>query len=376
MSASYIPDKIKFQLWGASAGRCEYEGCNEPLWLDLVTKRRFNTAYIAHIIADKPDGPRGHPILSERLKSEFSNLMLLCDKHHRLIDKENVQGHTVEQLIVMKQHHERRISLQTSLGEDRQSHVLHYGANVGQLNASISMKNSIEAMSPNWYPADEHAIELGLRNSRFEDATQAFWQMEQTNLRQQFECKIRSRLGGDIHHLSLFALAPQPLLIELGRLISDIAPVEVYQHHREPADSWKWQDVKAFPQYQIIRPANKSSKVALSLSLSATITNGRIANTLGDDCVIWAVTISEPSNDFLKSREQLVEFRHCIRRVLNEIKAQHESAECLHVFPAVPVSAAIEIGRVWMPKADLPLCIYDQNNKLGGFNHALDIRHE
>ena len=27
----------------------------------------------------------------------------------------------------------------------------------------------------------------------------------------------------------------------------------------------------------------------------------------------------------------------------------------LHVFPAMPVAAAVETGRVWMPKADLPL---------------------
>ena len=376
MSASNIPDKIKFRLWAVSAGRCEYEGCNEPLWLDLATKTRFNTAYIAHIIADKPDGPRGHPILSERLKSDFSNLMLLCDKHHRLIDKENVQGHTVERLTDMKQRHERRIRLQTSLGEDRQSHVLHYSANVGQLNASVSMKSSIEAMSPNWYPADEHAIELGLGNSLFEDATRMFWHTEQASLRQQFERKVRPRLEQDIHHLSVFALAPQPLLIELGRLISDIGPVEVYQHQREPADSWRWQEAEAFPPYQIIRPVGMSAKVALNLSLSATISNRRITDILGDGCAIWTVTIDEPSNDFLKSRDQLVEFRQCLRRVLNEIKALHESADCLHAFPAVAVSPAIEIGRVGMPKADLPLCIYDQNNKLGGFNHALDIRHE
>jgi hypothetical protein len=31
----------------------------------------------------------------------------------------------------------------------------------------------------------------------------------------------------------------------------------------------------------------------------------------------------------------------------------------------VPVSVAVEIGRVWMPKADLPLQIYDQSKQDG-----------
>ena len=34
---------------------------------------------------------------------------------------------------------------------------------------------------------------------------------------------------------------------------------------------------------------------------------------------------------------------------------------------------AIEVGRVWMPKADLPLVVYDQNRALGGFGRALEI---
>ena len=32
----------------------------------------------------------------------------------------------------------------------------------------------------------------------------------------------------EIRHLSVFALAPQPLLIELGRLLCDIVPAAVH----------------------------------------------------------------------------------------------------------------------------------------------------
>lgn len=43
------------------------------------------------------------------------------------------------------------------------------------------------------------------------------------------------------------------------------------------------------------------------------------------------------------------------------------------MFPALPVSAAIEVGRTWMPKADLPLVIYDENRARGGFEPRLMI---
>ena len=82
-------------LWAISGGRCEYEGCNTPLYMDILTKKKYNKAYIAHIVADSLDGPRGDPERSEKLANEISNLMLLCDPHHTLIDKD-VANHPVE----------------------------------------------------------------------------------------------------------------------------------------------------------------------------------------------------------------------------------------------------------------------------------------
>jgi hypothetical protein len=74
-----------------------------------LTQAEFNSAYIAHIIADKPTGPRGDAILSEQLKSDLSNLMLLCNVHHRLIDIADVDGHPADLLRAMKERHEQRI---------------------------------------------------------------------------------------------------------------------------------------------------------------------------------------------------------------------------------------------------------------------------
>ncbi len=169
-----------------------------------------------------------------------------------------------------------------------------------------------------------------------------------------------------IAHLSVFAFAPQPLLIELGGLLSDISAVEVYQRHREPT-TWKWQTHSETFAYNTIPATECAKDVALNLSLSGTITNDRISAALKQQHSIWTFTIDTPDNDFLRSREQLRLFRTEFRKVLDRIKARHGDNAIIHVFPAVPVSVAVEIGRVWMPKADLPLKIYEQNRKLGGF---------
>lgn len=374
MSISKIPERIKLLLWGKAGGRCEYDGCNELLWQDPLTKSEFNAAYIAHIIADKPKGPRGDPVLSGQLRYELSNLMLLCDRHHRLIDHEQVAEHTVERLSRMKEQHEQRIQFLTSLTENKHSHVLLYGANVGNHSSPVSWDRTTPALLPDYYPAERPAIELGLKNSSHTDAEPGYWQIERENLQKIFSSRVKSRLmTGDINHLSIFALAPQPLLIELGHLLSDIPAAQVYQLHREPPN-WKWQDDTDAVDYIIQGPTNFNQKtVALVLALSATITIDRITNVLGQNVSIWTLTIAQPNNDYLKGREHLSAFRKSFRTLLDAIKAEHGQNTLLHVFPAVPVSVAVDIGRIRMPKADLPLRIYDQNMGTGGFTVAFDI---
>ncbi|OCA91296.1 hypothetical protein A8F94_05400 [Bacillus sp. FJAT-27225] len=373
MSKTKIPEKVKIRLWGKSAGRCQYEGCNEPLWLDLLTKAEFNTAYVAHIIADSPDGPRGDKVLSEQLAMDISNLMLMCDKHHRLIDKEDVEGHPVERLIDMKKRHEKRIEIVTATKEEMKSHVLLYGANIGQHTSLINYANTTPAMMPHRYPAETPAIELSMQGSSFRDHQDLFWTIERQHLITQFADKVKRRLElRDITHLSVFAMAPQPLLIQLGALISDICSADVYQLHREPTD-WCWQDDPADFEYIVKEPSSCYKQVAINLSLSASIDIHRIYSVLGEETSVWTLTIPSPNNDYLKSKNQLKMFRIIIRRLFDKIKFVHGQDTVISIFPAVPLSIAVELGRVWMPKADLPLALYDENRELGGFQYTFDL---
>src|SRR5258706_1167933 len=116
-----VPAGVSRKLWVKSGGRCEYEGCNSPLWKDSLIQQGMNKAYISHIIAASPDGPRGHSELSEKLESEFSNLMLLCDECHNRIDEAQAKVHSVERLQKMKKDHEDRIELLTGLTIEKKS---------------------------------------------------------------------------------------------------------------------------------------------------------------------------------------------------------------------------------------------------------------
>ncbi|WP_293906077.1 SAVED domain-containing protein [Sphingobacterium sp. UBA5670] len=372
MSVSYIPQAVKFILWGKSAGRCQYRGCNTSLFEDALTKGEFNQSYIAHIVADEPGGPRGHLTRSAELKQDINNLMLLCDTHHRLIDKIDVEGHPESLLIEMKKEHEKRIATCADISHDMQSHIVTYKANVGAHTPMLTYESVRESLLPTHYPAQPAAIDLGLSNSPQRDRNDIFWQTETDNLETQFNEQLRPKLRkNEIKHLSLFAFAPMPLLIKLGTMLNDIQHIDVHQPVRDPK-SWNLSNHGEDCEYIVAHPEKPSCpKVALNISLSATITNDRITSVMGEDCSIYTLTIGEPFNDYLKNKSQLASFSVAVRKLLNEIKSKYGSGMELNIFPAMPIATAIEFGRVWMPKADMPLIIFDENT---GFKKAIEIK--
>lgn len=375
MSESIVPQPIRNMLWGRAAGRCQYRGCNEILHIDPHTKSVMNRSYIAHIIADSPGGPRGDAILSPKLATDISNVMLLCDTHHRLIDVKDVKGHPVKLLQDMKREQEQRIELVTQIQEDKQSLIVLYGSNIGEHNYPISYERSVVALLPEHYPADSRAIDLGYKNSSFYDHEDEFWRNETENLKRQVQTKLLPLLtSGAVRHISLFALAPQPLLIYLGVLLSDMCPTDIFQLQREPIQKWSWEKELVNFEFLVLTPEKIFPTVVLNLSLSATISDDRITDIFGEEVSIWTVTIPQPNNDFMKNKNQLITFRKTLRLVLNNIKLVHGQNTSVHVFPAMAISTSIELGRIWMAKADVDLIIYDQSKKHNRFIKTVGIK--
>jgi hypothetical protein len=370
----YVPEHVQCMLWGKAAGRCEFAGCNKPVWKSSITQESVNIAQKAHIYSFSADGPRGNDGISKDMLNDIGNLMLVCHECHRKLDKELGGGrYTAALLQQMKAEHERRIERVTGIVADRRSHILLYGANVGDYSSPLNYSETAPALFPERYPASDAPIELSTINSSFSDRDIEFWTVEAENLIRKFNQRVRERIAtGDVDHLSVFSLAPQPLLILLGTLLGDIVPSDVYQRHREPP-TWDWPLVLPTPAFEVRPPTSTAGPPALVLALSATVTADRITSVLGLDASIWPVTVPHPHNDFTQSREQISRLRSSLRLVFDQIKAAHGQTSQLHVFPVASVAAAIEFGRVRMPKADVPWRIYDQVNAGGGFIPALSI---
>ena len=105
------------------------------------------------------------------------------------------------------------------------------------------------------------------------------------------------------------------------------------------------------------------------------MTHDRIQKALGENTSIWEITISgTPNNDFLKTETLLSEFRRTVRSAFDKNQIFIMVVRNYTFFPAMPVSASVELGRVWMPKVDMPMAIYDANKLKNDFYKTITIK--
>lgn len=91
------------RLFAVSRNRCAFPGCKIPLVEDSGTV----TGEIAHIKSVSENGSRFDPKQTDEERHSFDNLILLCGRHHRVVDVE-VEKYSVKFLLKMKYEHESR----------------------------------------------------------------------------------------------------------------------------------------------------------------------------------------------------------------------------------------------------------------------------
>ena len=367
-----VSDNTRRALWGRGAGVCYM--CHRPLTGDLLTgKDELNLGYVAHIVGAVSEGPRGDKEHSGLLVDSIDNLMLLCNDHHRVIDHpQHWQDYPEELLLRIKRKHEAKVAIVTQIPPDRKTTVVLFGAGIGDHDSALNPERAKNAVLPERYPDHRDPTILGMDNLVTRDQEALYWKVQIENLRRQYLRRVKTRIeDGDVSHLSVFALAPQPLLIELGRLLGDITPADVFQLQREPA-GWRWNVDQAPLDLVHDELPGAGADIGLIIGLSATVDFSR-ARAVIPGAPVYRLSIAEPRRDCIGTKEDLARLRAELRSIFNTISQSHGRGARIHLFPAVPVSAAVEIGRVWMPKADLPMTIYDEHRDKGGFHPCHQI---
>jgi hypothetical protein len=110
-----LTDRDRKLLWTKAANRCSYrfggEICARPLTLDAETKAVV-VGQECHIVGEKRKAARFLDDFPER--ESYSNAILLCGDHHKLIDDPQTRDQYPAQLLrTIKAEHERAVTSQS-----------------------------------------------------------------------------------------------------------------------------------------------------------------------------------------------------------------------------------------------------------------------
>ena len=351
-------------LCARAGGRCEFEGCNRVLFRDDITLHEFNDTNVAHIVAASPDGPRGDPKRSHELSDKIENLMLVCLEHHKLIDsKKLVSLYPEERLVKMKQCHERSMELVGEALCHDPSYLLLFTSPIkGRQKVTISKNKAVSAILSEKRPEkpDPDYIHVECEYSYHDPE---YWKYTAGSLERQFRERIDNIVVQNPQaHFSVFPIAPIPLIVKLGYLMGDKIQADVYQKRRHP-DRWEWQETSSGAKFfaKSYHFGKSGNGVALIVSLSGSKSDEErelFAETVNAEFV-YEIRASIPSVDCISSKDDLSSFWHVYQSTMDTIRTEHPEALEVAVLPAVPVSAAFEMGRRFMPGVYPKLTIYD-----------------
>lgn len=129
--------KTQKMLWGRAANRCAI--CKMELVLDASeTDDESIVGEACHIVAQSEDGPRGESDLTTEQRDKFSNLILLCNVHHKQIDDQSATF-TIETLKKLKSEHESWVTQQLGLDTKKQHDDELYASYVEEWESRLKL---------------------------------------------------------------------------------------------------------------------------------------------------------------------------------------------------------------------------------------------
>lgn len=369
-----IKPAVQMALVGRAAGRCQF--CNDFLFQHPLTHDVANFSEKAHIVAFRERGPRGRDGERPADINSITNLMLLCARDHKLVDDLPGKYPRVD-LERIKAEHEARIERLTALVPQMRTTVLRLKARIGGHIVEVGDDEIWPALYPR-YPSERRPQVIDLTELGDEKGG-AFYDLAAERIRDMTAAMYAT--GADLRgtgHLSVFGLAPIPLLVLLGSRLSNKVAVDFFQCHRNRRDSrWNWYDsgdIVRFTTHKI-RDGRAQGQVALLLSLSGKLHLGDLPPAVAADVPVYEIALDglPPDVGFLRRREDLEGFRAAYRALLATLRAERAGRVDLHLLPAVPAPIAIACGFDLLPKVDPALVIYDNVKEEGGFIERLRV---
>ena len=340
----------KTKVYIEAHGRCMFEGCGANLTMDETTGYEGNYAYLAHNVASSENGPRGIVVMSDHLSDDPSNILLLCDKHHRLVDKIAAIDYPANRLSRMR---------------------ADFCTTVSRLLNGLSYE-PVPALSISW-PVQRASIAAPSNIQVNQGMTKMKWRMNSSGLMdisdndsflktipsdqlhslwpkiiEDASEKILSLIGRNQFRAALFAFGLMPQLIALGAKIGNKQEIIPMLRYRD-GNQWTWPaDAPSEKTYDIFGLENleqNEDEIVLTLSFTnhppvfdefvkqIKLKTIRIqANNMGNGA------IGHPKNG--------IEFMAEMQRLLHNLKCSY-GIHKIHLLPCASNAVCLFFGKAF-----------------------------
>jgi hypothetical protein len=370
-------------MWVRAGGRCTL--CKTYLLEGALSAKEVPLGEGAHIVGrvDSEKSPRGKDPLPEADRDDVDNIMLACSSCHTEIDRQKVAGLLdVAFLRTRKRQHEADIKMQTGLIHDRRTAILRMAGDIRGDVMELPRQAAAEAVIrcaerfPKFLESyDRQGVEIDLQRLPGEHPLSgSYYELAKTTIDDAVEHRVIPGIRtGDITHLSVFAIARLPLLIYLGSKLDDGVPVDVFQRHRS-TDSWIWPGADAGTEFEVVPPASGegATEGVLITNLSGITPVGDLPAEV-QSLPIWTMKpTTGPAEDLFTGAEVLARYVETVRALFTGLEATHKDLKALHVFGALPLAAAVALGRCLKSSGLRPtLVTYDRAGS--AYRPALEI---
>lgn len=369
-----LTPKVQLEVASLAAWRCQMEGCGEDLREHLVGRKRANYGYFAHIVASSPSGPRGD--VEESVKAstnEAGNVLLLCDKCHRLIDRVEPDSYGVERLRRMRERNIAQVNRLLSTLSFPSAHCIVIGGNIEGQTARFDQRSAERALWNRGLRQEGFEPLWFLRNgAQASDSTQEhYWHGLFDGLQTEIPT-LRNRLTGNAvggavpNSIAVFPMHATSILVLAGRLIGDSNPVHIFQPNRDLQDprsgsTWDWPNAAAEPtpdKYRLTATRSDQSlkEAALLVYLTANVPDVEIP---WQAMSTVKITAQEPGHSVVAAQRDLHLLAEKYGEALRILQDQWR-VDRIHLLVVAPASACVLLGQKLQARHHAPVTLYER----------------
>jgi hypothetical protein len=378
-----INDKARFEVASQAAWRCQFDGCGDDLRKHFVPGGTGNFAYFAHIVASSSDGPRGDRAESPRLATDPTNIMLMCDKCHRLIDRVAPVRYTTEILRAMRENSIKEVRRSLDSLQYPAAQMLVIGGNIEGQSFAFDERVAEEAMWLQNLRSTASGAEWFARNGGHlgESNSPAYWLSLFKLLKTTDIPRLKAMLAGTSRDwvtgrpLTVFPLHGTSVLVLAGRLIGESRSVHLFQFHRDQVrgnrgGQWAWPGRKPPPDkyrmkvHKATRPG--ASEALLQVNLTAAIPSSELPKSMYDngDWTIPTieVTVDDCNHRVIGDPEDLELFGCSLDLALRLLQDEWR-VRTVHLLVIAPVTACVRIGQKMQARFHADFVLYERSRR-------------